>query len=81
MGTVARTAVVASTASAVARAQRTAGAEALRREQASDRGAAATNGPDQAERIVVVLKELAELKERGALTDEEFAVQKARLLA
>ena len=30
---------------------------------------------------VAQLKELADLKERGALTEEEFAAQKARILA
>jgi hypothetical protein len=31
--------------------------------------------------MVAQLKELAELKDQGILTDEEFAAQKAKLLA
>lgn len=81
MGSVARTAVAAGTASAVARAQRTAGAETLRREQAAERASPTASDPDRAERVVVVLKELAALKAQGTLTDEEFAAEKARLLA
>jgi hypothetical protein len=81
MGSLARTAVIAGTASAVAQAQRTAGAEALRREQAAEQASHSGPDPDRAERVVAVLKELAALRSQGALTDEEFAVQKARLLA
>ena len=39
--------------------------------------AAATPQPDMIEQ----LKQLAELRDQGILTDEEFAVQKARILA
>jgi hypothetical protein len=38
---------------------------------------AAESPPD----VIGQLKELAELKEQGILTDEEFAAQKARILA
>lgn len=91
MASVARTAVTASTARAIAHAQRTAGAEALRREEAADRSAAPTRpdppappaGPliDRAEQLVVVLGRLAELRDQGVLTEQEFADQKERLLS
>jgi hypothetical protein len=82
MGTVARTAVMASTASAVANAQATAGAEALRREQAAER-AAIGGGPhhERAAQVIDLLRELAGLRDQGVLTDREFDEQKERLLA
>jgi Short C-terminal domain len=81
---IARTAVVAGTATAVSNG-------VSRRQQArwADQGPAepeayappppapAAAGSD----LVSQLKELAALKEQGVLTDEEFATQKARLLA
>ena len=72
--TVARTAVIAGTASAVS------GAVASRQ-----RGAAtpspepSTPGALSAE-AMAQLQKLAELRDAGVLTDEEFAQQKARLL-
>jgi hypothetical protein len=89
MGSVARTAVIASTASAVARAQRTAAAESERRERADHRtpsrrvtrAAAEVERMEHAERVVGVLKQLTSLRDQGALTEEEFAAEKARLLA
>ena len=85
MGTVARTAVMASTASAIANAQRTAGAEALRREQMAER-AAAGGGPgvgaahERTAQVIDLLRELAALRDQGVLSDREFADQKERLL-
>jgi hypothetical protein len=78
----ARAAVVAGTATAVARAQRTANAESIRRERVAERGsnAPATASAADTEQVVTVLKELAALKDNGILTAEEFAAQKARLL-
>jgi hypothetical protein len=92
IGTMARTAVVAGTASAVAggvsrqqeaRAQQEADAEAYRQQQAM----AAQQPPVQPPAagppvmdVVAQLKELAALKEQGILTEEEFATQKARVL-
>ena len=37
---------------------------------------AAAGGPD----MITQLKQLAELRDQGVLTDEEFAAQKARIL-
>jgi hypothetical protein len=60
------TAVVAGTATAVS------GRVARRQEES----AAAAPGPDLKQ-----LKELATLRDQGVLTDEEFAAQKAKILA
>lgn len=88
---VARTAVIAGTASAVSgrvqrrQAERFAGRDAqiyAQRQQAYEQGvaqpAAATTPPQDS--VITQLKELAQLKEQGILTDEEFAAQKARIL-
>jgi hypothetical protein len=81
---IARTAVVAGTATAVSnnvsrrqqsRWAQQGPAEPEAAEPPPAAPAAAT--PD----LVSQLKELAALKEQGVLTDEEFATQKARLLA
>ena len=92
----ARTAVVAGTATAVAggvsrrqqaHAQQAADAEAFRQQQAM-----AAQPPPAVEQatvaqpaapadVITQLKELAALKDQGILTEEEFAVQKARILA
>jgi hypothetical protein len=99
IGTMARTAVVAGTATAVAggvsrrqqaRAQQAADAEAWQQQQAmaaqqaqaeqfaAQQAAAAP--PAAPADLVTQLKELAALREQGILTEEEFAVQKARIL-
>jgi hypothetical protein len=95
IGTMARTAVVAGTASAVAggvsrrqqaHAQQADDAEAWRQQQAM-----AAQPPPAAEQVaapppaapvdvVTQLQGLAALKEQGILTEEEFAAQKARIL-
>ena len=82
MGTVARAAVVAGTATAVSRAQRTANAESLRRERVAERSSRspADDPVADAEQVVTVLKDLAALKDQGILSPEEFAAQKARVL-
>lgn len=91
---VARTAVIAGTASAVSgRVQRRQAEKFATRDQqiAATRGegyaegmaAAAPPPPPQAAPqvdVVTQLKELAQLREQGVLTEEEFAAQKARLL-
>lgn len=91
---VARTAVIAGTASAVSgRVQRRQAEKFATRDQqiAATRGegyaegmaAAAPPPPPQAAPqvdVVTQLKELAQLGEQGVLTEEEFAAQKARLL-
>ena len=96
LGTAARTAVVAGTATAVVggmshhqqeQAQTDADAAAYQQQQqqaamaaqqaAAPQAAPASSGPDP----VAQLKELAELKAQGVLTEEEFAAQKAKILA
>jgi Short C-terminal domain len=93
IGTMARTAVIAGTATAVsggvarrqqAKAQEAADAEAYQEMQREQQYAAAAPPPPTPsappDDMVAQLKELASLKEQGILTDEEFAAQKARIL-
>jgi hypothetical protein len=93
----ARTAVVAGTATAVSggverrqheRMQQEADAEAWRQQQQAaaappvvpaEPAVAAPSAP--ATDVVTQLKELAALKDQGILTEQEFAAQKARILA
>lgn len=84
LGAVARTAVVAGTASAVSgRVQQHQQAKAAER----DAGQAAEIQPQQQpaepapDDVISQLERLAELKKQGILTDAEFATQKKRLLA
>ncbi|MGW5425248.1 SHOCT domain-containing protein [Streptomyces sp. NPDC003943] len=91
---VARTAVVAGTATAVSNrvSRRQAGRWAAQEQQAAPaqyappppppapEPAAATTEDDMSSKIAQ-LKQLGELKEQGLLTEEEFAAQKSRLLA
>jgi len=102
IGTAARTAVVAGTATAVvggmsrhqqAKAQEAADAEAWREQQqmeAQQAAYAAAPPPPPApapapaaggDDVVTKLKELADLKAQGILTDEEFQAAKAQLLS
>jgi hypothetical protein len=85
---IARTAVVAGTATHVSNnvsrrqqerwaQQGPTGPEAYAPPPPPAPAAPAAEAPD----LVSQLKELAALKEQGVLTDEEFATQKARLLA
>ena len=81
---VARTAVVAGTATAVsgrvARRQNTRWAQ---QEQAQYERAGAAAAPAAAARAadpIAQLKELGELRDSGVLTDAEFAAQKAKIL-
>ena len=71
------TAVVAGTASAVAR--RT--SNNANQQAAPAQQAAAPPPAPQAEDPYEQLKQLGELHDKGILTDEEFAAQKAKLLA
>lgn len=100
VGTMARTAVIAGTATAVsgsvarnqqAKAQQAADAQAYQDLQQQEAAAAMAPPPPPAPApqpeapattsdTISQLKELAELKAQGILTDEEFAAQKARLL-
>jgi hypothetical protein len=78
---VARTAVVAGTATAVSNrvSRRQANRWAQQDEQQYQQQAAAP-APAPAKDTVTQLKELAELKEQGILSDDEFAAQKAKIL-
>lgn len=85
---VARTAMVAGTATAVSgRVQRRQQARWAQQEaqQAPYQPAAPppppTAAPASGDDTIEQLKQLGELKEKGILTDEEFAAQKAKLLA
>ena len=94
VGTVARTAVIAGTATAVSNnvSRRQAGrqqAGAEEQQAAYDQGAydqqQAANAQQQAAAapevdVVAQLRELAQLRDDGILTEEEFSAQKARLL-
>lgn len=93
LGAVARTAVVAGTASAVSgrvqRHQRARFAEDDSEQMAEERmrqqtqGQAAQQQPAEppGDDVISRLERLAELKKQGILTDAEFHAQKARLLA
>ena len=81
---VARTAVIAGTASSVGgrvrhrQEQRWARQEEEQyAQQAPPPAAPQASGPS----VIDQLRELGELKDQGVLTDEEFAAQKAKLLA
>ncbi len=94
IGTAARTAVVAGTASAVvgrsqtrqaAQADQAAAADAWRSQQAQDQAdqaaaAAAAAAAPPAVDVVSQLERLAALRQQGLLTDVEFEAQKAKLL-
>jgi hypothetical protein len=84
---VARTAVVAGTATAVSgrvrRRQESRWAGQEEQQAAPPQPAAAAPAPAPAggeESLIDQLKQLGELKEQGILTEEEFAAQKAKLL-
>jgi hypothetical protein len=87
----ARTAVVAGTATAVsggvarrqqAKAEQQSEAQAYEQQQAQPAPAPApAPAAAPATDVVTQLKELAALKDQGILTDEEFAAQKAKILA
>ncbi|MFJ9823610.1 SHOCT domain-containing protein [Streptomyces sp. NPDC101160] len=94
---VARTAVVAGTATAVSNrvSRRQAGRWAAQDQQAAAADqyyaqqapppppppAPAPSAGDEMSNKIAQLKELGELKEQGVLTEEEFAAQKSRILA
>jgi hypothetical protein len=83
---VARTAVVAGTATAVSnrvsrrQANRWSQQEEQQYEQQAPPPAPAPVAAPQTD-VVTQLKELADLKNQGILTEEEFAAQKAKVLA
>jgi hypothetical protein len=76
----ARTAVVAGTATAVSNrvSRRQASRWAQQEEEAYEPAPAPAPAPADP---IAQLQKLAALRDQGALTDEEFAAQKARLLA
>jgi putative oligomerization/nucleic acid binding protein len=83
---VARTAVIAGTATAVSnrvsRRQGTRWAEQEQQQMAAEAPPqAAAPAPAGGASTIDQLKELGELKAQGILTEEEFAAQKAKLLA
>jgi Short C-terminal domain len=84
---VARTAVIAGTASAVSgrvqrrQGQRWAQQEAQQQPAEAAPAPAAAAAPAAGESTIDQLKELGELKAQGILTEDEFAAQKAKLLA
>ena len=80
---VARTAVVAGTATAVSnRVSRRQGERWAQQEEPQQAPVAApAASPESGQSTIDQLKELGELKAQGILTDEEFAAQKAKLLA
>jgi hypothetical protein len=96
MGTVARTAVIAGTATAVsgrvaakqqAGAQQAADAAAYQQQQQQAQQAQQAPPPAPApaaggmnDAAIAQLKSLAELHQQGILTDEEFSAQKAKIL-
>jgi hypothetical protein len=87
---VARTAVVAGTATAVSnRVSRRQGARWAEQEQPQQYAAPPQSAPPPApapaaassQSVPEQLKELAALRDQGVLTEEEFAAQKAKILA
>jgi len=93
LGTMARTAVVAGTATAVAggvsrrqqgRAEQEAQAQAYQQQQAAAQQQYAQPAPaaqpPTAGDLTTRLKELADLNAAGAITDEEFSAAKGKLL-
>ena len=90
MRTVARTAVIAGTATAVAggvnrhQQQKYAQQEAAGQQQAAPAQEAVAPPPDAADssdELINKLKELATLKDQGILTEAEFDAQKGKILA
>ena len=81
---IARTAVISGTATAVSNrvSRRQANRWAAQEEPPPEPAAPQQAPPQQAAADPMAqLKELADLHDRGALTDEEFSAQKAKLLA
>ena len=82
--TVGRTAAIAGTATAVSgRVQRRQANKWSQQEaaQAPPEAAPAPAAPASSASMIDQLKELGELKSQGILTEDEFAAQKAKLLA
>jgi len=76
-----RTAVIAGTATAVSgRVARRQQGRFAQQDQAAAPPPAAAPAGDGTDEKVAHLKELADLKEQGILTEEEFAAEKAKIL-
>ena len=83
LGTMARTAVIAGTATEVAGAVSNHNQQRMMQQQAMQQQPVQQPAPAPAvdeSSVIDQLKELAALKEQGILTDEDFAAQKAKLL-
>ena len=80
---IARTAVVAGTATAVSNgvSRRQANRWAAQEAQYAEPPRAAAAAPAAQDNTIALLTQLAELHAKGVLTDAEFAEQKARILA
>jgi hypothetical protein len=78
---VARTAVIAGTATAVSNRVSKRQGERWAQQEAAEAPAPAPTPEAGGESTIDQLKELGELKAQGILTEEEFAAQKAKLLA
>jgi Short C-terminal domain len=77
---VARTAVVAGTATAVSNRVSRRQGERWAQQDYEQAQAAAPTQPAAGGDTIAQLKELGELRDSGVLTEEEFAAQKAKLL-
>ena len=77
---VARTAAVAGTATAVSNRVSRRQAQRWSEQEAQQTEAAPAQAAPQQVDPISQLKELAELRDSGVLTEEEFAAQKAKLL-
>jgi hypothetical protein len=81
VGAVARTAVVAGTATAVSgRVARRQANRYAEEQQAAAPAAPAASGADSAVDQVAELQKLAQMQEQGLLTPEEFATMKAKVV-
>lgn len=89
LGTMARTAVIAGTATEVAGAVSNHNEQRAMQQQAAQQyappppppPAPAAPSSEGESTVISQLKDLADLKAQGVLTDEEFAAQKAKILA
>ena len=87
MRTVGRTAVIAGTATVVAggvnrhQQQKAAAQQNAAAEQAAPPAAAPVEAAPDSDDLIAKLKELANLKDQGILTEAEFDDQKAKILA
>jgi len=81
MGTMARTAVIAGTATAVSGATANKMHQSAQAQQAQMAAAPVEAAPSAAELRIMKLKELGALRDAGILTEEEFQSEKTRVLA